>query len=231
LIKRLGILGGTFDPPHYGHLLLADTARVELSLERVLFAPAGQPPHKPEAKPSSEAHRVALVEAALADAAEPIFELSRVDLDRPGPHYTIHTLIRLREAYPGADFWFLVGGDSLVDLPKWRAPNQIIALARLGVLSRPGYEPDLEAIQEKLSSRGDSDAKINVRDRIDWLQGPPLDISSTALRERKRAGLSLRFLVPPSVEAYVCQHQLYRAGRTGVRGERGKSNTGLDAGG
>jgi nicotinate-nucleotide adenylyltransferase len=95
-IERLGVLGGTFDPPHYGHLLLADTARVQLGLERVLFAPAGQPPHKPSDQPSSVTDRVALVQAALADADEPVFRLSRVDLDRPGPHYTVDALTTLR---------------------------------------------------------------------------------------------------------------------------------------
>lgn len=211
-IKRLGVLGGTFDPPHYGHLLLADTARVQLRLDRVLFAPAGRPPHKPEARPSSHAHRVALVQAALKDASEPAFQLSRVDLDRPGPHYTMETLTLLREVYPAAEIWLLIGGDSLSDLPKWRAPNRIIALARLGVLSRPGYEPNQEALAVGLSSRLASAAQLDVRDRIDWLLGPALDISSSALRERAQLGLPLRFLVPPSVEAYICEHQLYRVG-------------------
>jgi nicotinate-nucleotide adenylyltransferase len=211
-ISRLGVLGGTFDPPHYGHLLLADTARVQLRLDRVLIAPAGQPPHKPEAKPSSQAHRVGLVEAALMDADEPSFQLSRVDLDRPGPHYTMETLTVLREEYPEAEIWFLIGGDSLADLAKWRAPSRIIALARLGVLARPGYAPDLETLSENLASVDGSAAGVDLRERVDWLHGPALDISSSALRERARRGFPLRFLVPPSVEAYICDHQLYGAG-------------------
>ncbi len=195
-IERLGVLGGAFDPPHYGHLLLADTARAQLRLDRVLFAPAGQPPHKPESQPSPAVHRLAMVKAALADAGEPAFCLSRVDLDRPGPHYTVDALAILRRAYPAAQVWFIVGADSLADLPRWRAPARIIALARLAVLARPGYKFDLAL-------------PIDLHQCIDWLTGPPLDVSSSALRERARRGLPLRYLAPPSVEAYVYEHGLY----------------------
>jgi len=212
-IERLGVLGGTFDPPHYGHLLLADTARIQLCLDRVLFVPAGQPPHKPEAHPSVAAHRVALVESALADAGEPAFVLSQVDLDRPGPHYTVDTLMMLRTAYPAAVMWFLIGGDSLADLPKWRDPIGIIALARLAVLPRPGYDPDLDALTERLSLDDALSRKLDLRQRVDWLMGPSLDVSSSALRERAHRGLPLRYLVPPSVEIYVRRHRLYDAGR------------------
>jgi nicotinate-nucleotide adenylyltransferase len=209
--KRLGVLGGTFDPPHYGHLLLADTARVQLKLDRVLFAPAGQPPHKPEELPSSITHRVALVQLALADVAEPAFELSRVDLDRTGPHYTADTLLILSEQYSDAELWFLIGGDSLSELPNWRAPSRIIELARLGVLPRPGYRSDLETITDRLEScNGESPTQVELAERIDWLAGPALDISSSALRERSQHSLPLRFLVPPTVEAYIETHQLYK---------------------
>jgi nicotinate-nucleotide adenylyltransferase len=208
-IERLGVLGGTFDPPHFGHLLLADTARVQLGLDLVLFAPVGQPPHKPKAKPSSVVHRVTLLQAALADAGEPAFQLSRVDLDRPGPHYTVDALTILREAYPAAMLWFLIGGDSLTDLPKWRAPKRIIALARLGVLPRPGYIPDLDTLAARLCSDGGPATCVKLHERIDWLIGPALDISSSALRERARRRLPLRFLVPLSVDAYVREYGLY----------------------
>ena len=208
-IRRLGVLGGTFDPPHYGHLLLADTARVQLRLERVLFVPAGQPPHKPQAQPTLVAHRVALVQAALADASEPAFSLSRVDVDRPGPHYTVDTLKILHEAYPAVQIWFLIGADSLTDLPKWRMPHRIISLVRLGVLSRPGYVADLDALAARLTAVDGSATPLDLRQHIDWLTGPSLDISSTALRARARQKLPLRYLVPPSVEAYVREHNLY----------------------
>lgn len=212
-VGRLGVLGGTFDPPHYGHLLLADTARVQLGLNCVLFAPAGQPPHKPEDQPTSVAHRVALVQAALADAGEPAFQLSRVDLDRPGPHFTVDTLTILRQSHPAAQFWFLIGADSLADLPEWRAPSEIIALARLGVLPRPGYEADLQSLTAHLTSESGTGTSVDLRQRIDWLTGPALDVSSSGLRARARMKLPLRFLVPPSVEAYVRQHHLYEGER------------------
>jgi nicotinate-nucleotide adenylyltransferase len=203
------VLGGTFDPPHYGHLLLADTARVQLRLERILFVPAGQPPHKPQAQPTCIGHRVALVQAALADAGEPAFALSRVDVDRPGPHYTVDTLQILHEAHSAVQIWFLIGADSLADLPKWRLPHRIINLARLGVLSRPGYVPDLDALGARLGAVDGSATGIDLRQHIDWLTGPSLDISSTALRARAGQNLPLRFLVPPSVEAYVDEQNLY----------------------
>jgi nicotinate-nucleotide adenylyltransferase len=208
-ITRLGVLGGTFDPPHYGHLLLADTARAQLSLERVLFAPVGQPPHKPMAQPSSIAHRVAMVQAALDDADEPVFRLCRVDVDRPGPHYTVDALAILRETYPEAKVWFLIGADSLADLAEWYMPDQIIALARLGVLPRPGYEPNLGALASRMVLADGRTVTMDLGQRVDWLVGPALDISSSALRERAKRQLPLRFLVPPSVEVYVRQHCLY----------------------
>lgn len=198
--ERLGILGGTFDPPHYGHLLLADTARVQLRLERVLFAPAGQPPHKPEDRPLPVAQRVALVKAALADTGEPAFCLSRVDLDRPGPHYTVDALEVLHQMYPAAQIWFLIGADSLVDLADWRNPARIVTLARLAVLPRSGAAPDLDRLSEVVP---------DLDQRVDWLPGPALDLSSSALRERVRQGLPLCYLVPPSVEARVREQGLY----------------------
>jgi len=206
-VERLGVLGGTFDPPHYGHLLLADTARAQLRLDLVLFAPAGQPPHKPESQPSPGVHRLAMVEAALDDASEPAFCLSCVDLDRPGPHYTVDALTILRRAYPAAQVWFIVGADSLADLPRWRAPARIIALARLAVLARNTF--DLGGPAATISHGDDLASPINLHQHIDWLAGPPLDVSSSALRQRARKGLPLRYLVPPSVEAYVRKHGLY----------------------
>ena len=207
-VKRLGVLGGTFDPPHYAHLFLADTARVQLRLDRVLFAPAGAPPHKsvvsssnpPKDRPLSVDHRLAMLRLALQDADEPAFCLSRVDVDRPGPHYTVDALTLLQQRFPAAQIWFLIGADSLVDLPHWRAPARIIDLARLAVLPRPGAAPDVDAL---------SVAVPRLRQRLDWLAGPPLALSSSALRERVRQGLPLRYLVSPSVEAYVRAHDLY----------------------
>jgi nicotinate-nucleotide adenylyltransferase len=152
---------------------------------------------------------VALVKAALAAAYEPAFCFSRVDLDRPGPQYTVDTLTILRETFPASELWLLIGADSLADLPKWRAPAKIVALARLAVLARPGYRPDLDAVTENLSRVGQPDAVSELRQRLDWLTGPSLDVSSTELRARARRGLPLRYLVPPAVEMYVREHALY----------------------
>jgi nicotinate-nucleotide adenylyltransferase len=155
---------------------------------------------------------VALVQKALEDAGEPTFVLSRVDLDRPGPHFTVDTLTILHRVYPAAKIWFLIGADSLADLPKWRTPLGILDLARLGVLPRPGSMPDLERLATELTSTDRAMTSADLRERVDWLSGPAVDVSSSALRERVRQGLPLRFLVPPSVEAYVRQHQLYCTG-------------------
>lgn len=196
---RLGILGGTFDPPHYGHLALAESARAQLRLESVLFVLAGQPPHKPAQPISPVHHRIAMVEAAIAD--NPAFAVSRVDVDRPGPHYTIETLSLLHEQHPGANLLLLLGGDSLAQLLTWRDPAGIVRQARLAVMRRPGYEPDMRALEQ---------AVPNLNERLDWLDAPCLGLSSSDLRRRVREGLPIRYLVPPPVEAYIRQHNLYQ---------------------
>ncbi|MDY6876328.1 MAG: nicotinate-nucleotide adenylyltransferase [Chloroflexota bacterium] len=197
---RLGVLGGTFDPPHYGHLALAETARVQLGLDCVLFVPSGHPPHKSK-RPLTPAHqRVALVEVAIADNSA--FALSRVDLDRPGLHYTVEMLALLRREYPAAELFFLMGGDSLAEFLTWRDPAGIVRQARLAVMRRPGDEPDLEALER---------AVPGLRERLVWLDAPCLDIAASDLRRRARAGLPLRYLVPPPVEACIREFRLYEA--------------------
>ncbi|OQY23282.1 MAG: nicotinic acid mononucleotide adenylyltransferase [Chloroflexi bacterium] len=195
----MGILGGTFDPPHYGHLALAENARVQLRLDRVLFVLAGQPPHKPEQPITPARHRAALVEAAIAD--NPAFAISCVDLDRPGPHYTVEMLALLRRKHPQADLFFLIGGDSLTQFLAWRDPAGIARQARLAVMQRPGYEPDLGALEQ---------AVPGISERLAWLDAPRLDIASSDLRRRVCAELPLRYLVPPPVESYIREHHLYR---------------------
>ena len=199
-VSRLGFLGGTFDPPHCGHLVLAETARVQLGLDRVLFVVAGRPPHKPGRPITPDRHRVAMVEAAIV--GNPAFVVSRVDLDRPGPHYTVETLSLLRREYPEAELYFLIGGDSLAQFLTWRDPVGILRQARLAVMPRPGYEPDLAVLEQVLP---------DVHDRLAWLDAPFLDVSASDLRRRIREGLPIRYLVPPPVEAYVREHCLYAA--------------------
>ncbi len=195
---RLGVLGGTFDPPHYGHLALAENARVQLQLDRVLFVLAGQPPHKPGRPITPAHHRIAMVETAIVD--NPAFEISCVDLDRPGPHYTVETLALLRQAHPGAELFFLMGGDSLTQFLTWRDPAGIVRQARLAVMRRPGYKPDLEGLLQ---------AVPGINRRMTWLDVPSLETSGSDLRRRVRQGLPLRYLVPAAVEAYVREHLLY----------------------
>jgi len=197
-IAKLGVLGGTFDPPHYGHLTLAETARVQLRLDRVLFVPAGQPPHKPGRPITPAHHRVAMVEAAIADNRA--FALSRVDLDRAGPHYTVEMLALLRREYSEAELFFLMGGDSLAEFLTWRDPAGIVRQARLAVMQRPGWEADLEMLER---------AVPGVRERLVWLDVPYLHVAASDLRRRIREGLPLRYLVPPPVEAYIREHRLY----------------------
>ena len=199
---RYGVLGGSFDPPHYGHLALAETARVQLGLEHVLFVPAGQPPHKRAGTLSPAEARTAMVEAAIAD--NPAFALSRVDLDRPGPHYTVEMLALLRAQYPNVTEWFfLLGEDSLHDFPCWRDPDGILRQATLAVMPRSEKPADVSVLRARFPQLAGG--------RLVCLDVPPVDFSATDLRRRVRAGLPLRYLVPPAVEAYIREHGLYKS--------------------
>ena len=193
---RLGVFGGTFDPPHLGHLLLAECARETLGLDTVLFVPACVPPHKANGRVSPAPVRVRLLRAALAGTG---FRLSTLELTRPGPSYTIDTLDLVHAQNPGSQLWLLVGADSLVDLPTWRDPAGIVHRARLAVAARPGVRAGRVAPK--------------VRARLDWLPNVPVAIASRDLRARVAAGRSIRFLVPPKVERLVAQLGLYTASR------------------
>lgn len=196
---RLGILGGTFDPPHYGHLAIGRAARDQLALDRVLFAPAGVQPLKQDRPVSPAGRRAEMVARAIA--GEAAFELSRVDLDRPGPHYTVDLLRILSGIYPDAEMWFVMGGDSLGDLLRWRDPHSIIAQARLAVVRRPGAQPDWAALDAQLP---------DLRSRIDWIDAPPTPVSAHEIRRRVRQGEPIDGLTPPAVRQYIVEHGLYR---------------------
>lgn len=197
---RLGILGGTFDPIHIGHLILAEEAWYQLGLEKVLLVPAGDPPHKRGRRMSPVEDRVAMIELAITD--NPHLELSRIDVDRPGPHYTVD-MVRLHlELYgPGTDLYFLMGLDSLADLPNWHKPNELVELCNLVALSRPDSGFDWDTLEEKLPG---------VRWRVIFLPMPELQISSHMLQQRVRQGRPLRYQVLPAVEKYIHDHCLYR---------------------
>lgn len=198
--ERLGIFGGTFDPPHLGHLILAETAADCLALGQVLFVPAADPPHKrASAIRAAAEHRLAMTALAIAD--NPRFALSRVDMDRPGPHYTVDMLHLLREQYPAAELFLLLGSDSLRDLPAWSRPAELIALASLGVMRRPGVEPDLDALEKVLPG---------LRACLHWIPAPPIDLASSAIADLVAAGRSVRYLVPDRVLDYITAYGLYR---------------------
>lgn len=194
--RRLGLLGGTFDPPHLGHLLLAECAREALALDRVIFVPARLPPHKARGRVTPPLTRVKLLRAALSGTG---FSLSTLELSRPGPSYTVETLASMKHRHPGAELFLLMGADSLLDLPTWRDPEGILALARLLVARRPGFPVGRVAPR--------------VRRRVTWLPNVPVEIASRELRVRIARGGSIRFLAPPRVERLIHALGLYKAPR------------------
>lgn len=198
-MDRVGILGGTFDPPHIGHLILAQHAFDALKLDQLLFIPAANPPHKQGDTKSLIEHRLAMLKLAIAD--NPQFSISRVDVDRPGPHYSVDMLRILHSEYPHSDLFFVMGGDSLRDLPKWYQPDQVIRLCKLAVMRRP---------QTDISTDMHHDLLPELAGRMVIIDAPLIDISSSAIVARSSAGFSIRYLVPDAVFAYIKAHQLYR---------------------
>ena len=199
--ERIGVYGGTFDPPHLGHLILAETAADSLRLAQVLFVPAADPPHKAaDAVRATAAHRLAMVELAIA--GNPRFALSRVDVDRPGPHYSVDMLRLLRAQFPQAELVFLIGVDSLRDLPTWSRPQELLRLATLGVMRRPFVDVDLAALEAQLPGVGA---------RIAWIDAPLIDIAARDLARRVATGYSIRYQVTENVRAYIARHKLYRS--------------------
>ncbi|HEY4227308.1 MAG TPA: nicotinate-nucleotide adenylyltransferase [Candidatus Limnocylindrales bacterium] len=193
----IGLMGGTFDPIHVGHLAIAEEARDALRLDRIVFVPAGQPPHKAEAGVTAVEHRVAMVDLAIAGNAA--FELSRIEVDRPGPSFTADTVETLAA---GADLTVILSVETFAELPTWHAPDRLFAIARMAVVPREGYPaPDPAWLSATFPGR---------EDRVTYLEGPRLGLSSTALRARVAAGRSIRYLVPDAVEAYIAVNHLYR---------------------
>ncbi|PJF40535.1 MAG: nicotinate-nucleotide adenylyltransferase [Chloroflexi bacterium] len=198
-MERVGILGGTFDPPHIGHLILAEYSAEALALDHLLFVPAADPPHKQDQAKTPIAHRLAMLERALAD--NPRFELSRVDVDRPGPHYTLDMVKIIRDQYDNPELFFIMGGDSLYDLPTWHQPEKIIEICQLAIIRRPFSEIDAtmhDAIIPGLSQR------------LVIIDAPLLEISSTQIVHRLSQGKSVRYLVPEAVLDYIAAHNLYQ---------------------
>jgi nicotinate-nucleotide adenylyltransferase len=203
-MTTIGVYGGTFDPPHLGHLAAAQEALEAFGLVRVLFLPSERNPLKLDEQISQTGHRLAMTRLALQD--DPRFELSLADIGGNGPSYTVDVLARLRAELPaGTDLAFVSGMDVLHELHRWREPRRLLELARLIVVERPG--------QQSLDPQ-DVDARIpGASRRISVVRTPGVAISSTELRERAAAGRSLRYLVPDAVAAYIVEHGLYRAGQ------------------
>lgn len=193
-------MGGTFDPVHCGHLVAAQEVCYQLGLARVVFVPAGQPPHKQDQVITPVHHRLAMVELAIA--SNPSFAVSRVDVDRPGPSYTVDTLGLLRQEWgPEAEIYFIMGLDSLADLLSWHRPEWLIQLCYLAVVDRPRYHVDMGALEAALPG---------IVQRIRFVRIPGMNISSTDLQRRVREGWPIKYQVPPAVEEYIYKHGLYR---------------------
>jgi len=194
----VGILGGTFDPIHHGHLVIAEEAREALGLERVLLVPAAEPPHKPDSVVTPAEHRLAMVE--LAVAGNPAFAVSGIEVERGGPSYTVETLeTLLREGV--SDPWFILSAEALAGFPAWRRPDRILELCRLAVVPRGNHDAlDAAWVRGHFPGR---------EDRIAFLAGPLLPISGSVVRRRAAAGRSVRYLVPDAVARYIADHALY----------------------
>ncbi|MFN3332167.1 MAG: nicotinate-nucleotide adenylyltransferase [Caldilinea sp.] len=199
-LRRVGILGGTFDPIHIGHLILAEEAWFQLQLDRVYLTPAGDPPHKVGRQLAPVRNRLHMAELATADIDYII--VSSIDADRPGPHYT-SDMVRLLQAEAGlnTELYFLMGMDSLRDLPTWHEAAWLVEHARLVALSRHDVKLNWDALEAALPG---------IRSRVIILDMPELEIASHVIQQRVRNGQPIRHMVPRSVEAYIYKHNLYR---------------------
>jgi nicotinate-nucleotide adenylyltransferase len=197
---RIGIFGGTFDPPHLGHLILAAEAHYQLNLDRLLWVLTPDPPHKTGRKITSVADRLAMVEAAVLN--DPRFEISRIEIDREGPHYAIETVQLLRKAHPGDELIYLVGGDSLQQLNTWYRPHDFIkACDALGVMHRPVNPLDMDRLEAQAPG---------ITSKVRFLDAPLLEISSRELRRRIALGGPYQYYLPPEVVAVIEARNLYR---------------------
>jgi nicotinate-nucleotide adenylyltransferase len=194
---KLGLFGGTFDPPHIGHLIVAQDALEALRLDRILFIPAGLPPHKVGRPITPAATRLAMLQAAVAH--DPRFGIETLELERAGPSFTVDTVQALTTKYPGAELFLLMGADQAREFDTWREPERLAAMATLVVLSRSG----LAETPDDPGFRGR------------YVKVTRIDISSTAVRSQAAAGRSVRYLVPPSVEAYIGANGVYSQERNG----------------
>lgn len=199
---KLGLYGGTFDPVHFGHLLLAERCREELGLDEVWFIPAGDPPHKDRPDLTPGKARAEMLE--FATAGNPRLVVDRRELGRPGRSYTVDTLAEVKAEFPDAELYFLMGADSLADLPGWREPERILELARVVAVNRGRRPAERAALVAVLGEE--------IAARVIFVHMPAVDLSSTEMRTRAAMGRSLRYMTPPAVEAYIRDQALYQSG-------------------
>jgi nicotinate-nucleotide adenylyltransferase len=198
---RVGIFGGTFDPPHLGHLILAAEARHQLSLDRLLFVLTPDPPHKQDRLVTPMPDRLTMLEAAIADNLA--FELSRVEIDRPSPHYAVDTVRLLRKEYPDDSLIYLMGGDSLRDFPlDWHKPGELLdACDALGVMRRPHDEIDIDSLETELPG---------ISAKVEFMNAPLLEIASRQIRRRVTEGRPYRYYLPLTVYNIIQKRKLYQ---------------------
>ena len=206
---RIGVFGGTFDPIHLGHLVLAEQCREQCELDEVWFVPAALPPHKQDAVISPAKIRSEMIEFAIS--GNPQFKLSRIELDRVGPSYTVTTLEQLHAEDPARELFLLVGADSIRDMWTWREPQRILELATIVAVNRGRDTPEGTEAQQKLI---DSLAGISTS-QLRFVQMPGIDVSATDIRRRVAAGQSIRYLVSRAVEMYIRESRIYMADSSG----------------
>ena len=197
---NIGVLGGTFDPIHMGHIVIAEEAKARLNLAEVLFVPAGLPWLRANSSLSAAEHRVQMVRLAIAD--KPYFKISTTEVERAGPSYTVDTIAELKGQFGAEDeLFFILGWDCLTELPKWREPSRLVAMCRLVAVPRVGSPaPDLRALEASIPG---------LAKRVILLDKPRVDISASGIRDRVAQGLSIEDLVPEPVERYIREQGLY----------------------
>lgn len=211
--EAVGIMGGTFDPVHHGHLVAAEAVRAHLGLDRVVFVPAGRPPHKSDSEVTDERHRYLMT--VMATVTNPLFTVSRAEIDRPGPSYTVDTIRAFRQVVgERTRLYFITGFDAVREILTWREPDVFLRLCRVVAVTRPGYPlEEVEALQRRLR------AETGTSDPLSILEVPALAISSSDIRRRVAAGEPIKYLVPESVETYIAKMGLYRPGRRDLHEE------------
>ena len=200
--KKIAIMGGTFDPIHYGHLVTAEAVMHEYQIDQVLFIPSGQPPHKTEGQVTPADHRYLMT--LLATETNPRFFSSRIEIDRKGYTYTIDTIRELKEMYPGSEIYFITGADAFSNILSWKNPELLLSSCHFVAATRPGYSrakaaPQIEALMDRHA------------DTLHYLEVPALSISSSEIRARVKEGRPIKYLLPETVENYIYKHGLYQA--------------------